>query len=117
MVRDADPSSQHTTAPLPDIPKLRVSAAAVADTRVMAGVDDVDVVVPNPGPEPESEPESLKLPPRNGWKGSGVVLEVIWAGDSNELFRKIHKSRSLDEEYCVVLEIEFVTSMGRTMMV
>jgi hypothetical protein len=42
---------------------------------------------------------------------------LIWAGDRSGLFRKIHKGRPLEEEYCVVLEIEFVTSMGRSMMV
>jgi hypothetical protein len=93
------------------------AAVAVADSRVLVGVDDVDVVVPNPGLEPEADPELLKLPPRNGWKGSGVILVLIWAGDRSGLFRKIHKGRPLEEEYCVVLEIEFVTSMGRSMMV
>lgn len=92
----------------------------MADNCVLVGVDDVDVIVPTPElepepePEPEPDPETLTLPPRNSWKGSGVVLELIWAGDRSGLLRKAQKGRALEEEYCVVLEMELVTSMGRS---
>jgi hypothetical protein len=92
-------------------------AAAGVDNRVLVGVEDVDIVVPTPELELELDPETMMLPSRNGRKGSGVVLRLIWAGDRSGLLRKAQKGRAWEDECSVVSEMELVTSMGRSVMV
>jgi len=80
---------------------------------VLVGVDDVDI----PETELEPDPETLTLPLRNGWKGNGVMLELIYAGDRSWLLRKTHNGRAPEEDCCVVSEMELETSIGRLVMV
>lgn len=98
-----------------------VEAARVVDNRVLVGVELVDVVVltpePEPEPEPEPDPETPMLPSRNGRKGNGVVLKFIWAGDRSGLLRIVQRGRPLEDECSVMLEMELVTPMGRSVMV
>ena len=45
------------------------------------------------------------------------MLELAWEGDKSGLLRNAQRGRALDDEYCVLIGIELVTSMGRSKMV